>query len=111
MHQAGLLKAIGIVGTQTALAKRLKVRLTRMNNWLNRGIAIPYEYVLAIEALTNGQVTREELAPTVKPTQKDQQYALKKVSNQTLIAELQERLKAGLVKKAELEALCACLRA
>jgi DNA-binding transcriptional regulator YdaS (Cro superfamily) len=63
MHQKGLLKAIRYFGSETALAKAIKASQQQVSYWLNTSKKINYEYVLKIEAITEGYVTRYDLAP------------------------------------------------
>jgi DNA-binding transcriptional regulator YdaS (Cro superfamily) len=63
IHQASLLKACRSVGSQAELARRIGVSRAQVNHWLNRGDKISYEYLIAIETATNGQVSRHDLAP------------------------------------------------
>ncbi len=58
-----LLKACRVIGSQDKLAKKIGVKLTRLNAWINMSINIPYEYALAIEGATEGIVKAEELSP------------------------------------------------
>lgn len=66
MHESGLLKTIKFFGSQSNLAKALKLKRNIVNNWLNRDKVIPFEYAIAVEILTNGAVGRYELAPHAK---------------------------------------------
>lgn len=64
MHQErALIAAIKFFGSQTNLAKTLKISRKKLNNWLNRGDEIPFQYAIAIEKLTEGTVNRYALAP------------------------------------------------
>jgi DNA-binding transcriptional regulator YdaS (Cro superfamily) len=63
MHQKGLLKAIRYFGSETALAKAMNASQQQVSYWLNASNKINYEYVLKIEAITEGYVTRYDLAP------------------------------------------------
>lgn len=58
-----LLKACRIIGSQGKLAKKIGVKLTRLNAWINMSVNIPYEYALAIEQATEGAIRVEELSP------------------------------------------------
>ncbi|HHW7518436.1 TPA: transcriptional regulator [Mannheimia haemolytica] len=53
-------KAIAICGSQSALARACGVSQPTVNLWLNGG-GISAEYLLKIEAATNGQVTIREI--------------------------------------------------
>ncbi|ABD90587.1 TPA: helix-turn-helix domain-containing protein [Mannheimia haemolytica] len=53
-------KAIELVGTQTKLAEACGVSQPTVLKWLNGG-GISAEYLLKIEAATNGQVTIREI--------------------------------------------------
>ena len=59
-----LKRAIGVVGSQAELARRLNVVQQVVNNWMRRG-NVPAEYCPAIERATGGQVRCEELRPDV----------------------------------------------
>ncbi len=56
--------AIQVLGTQDALAAALGIKSPSISEWRKRG-RVPAERCLAIEAATNGQVTREELRPDI----------------------------------------------
>lgn len=58
-----LIAAIRFFGSQSNLAKNLKLNRKIINNWLNRGDEVPFEYAIAIEILTRGEVDRYALAP------------------------------------------------
>lgn len=58
-------RAVEIVGSQSALARILGVGRSRVNNWLNRDLAIPAEFAVPIERATLGKVKRHELRPDV----------------------------------------------
>lgn len=57
-------RAFEIVGSQTALAKELDVAPQVVNNWVRRG-RVPAEHCPAIERVTAGRVSCEELRPDV----------------------------------------------
>lgn len=61
----GLEKAIGLAGTQDALAKLLgpKVKQGHVSYWLKNGV--PANRAIEIEAALEGAVTREELCPEI----------------------------------------------
>jgi DNA-binding transcriptional regulator YdaS (Cro superfamily) len=63
IKHAALLKAILYFGGQNKLAKKIQKSPTVINNWLNRGDCVPYEYAIVIEELTQGCVSVEELSP------------------------------------------------
>lgn len=58
-----LLYAIKLIGSRQEVAKLLGISIKRLDRWLNGGICMGYEYAVALEHLTGGQVTAEELAP------------------------------------------------
>jgi len=67
MHQErALFAAIKYFGSQSNLARTLKISRKTVNKWLNRGDEIPFEYAIAIEKLTKGTVNRYALAPYAK---------------------------------------------
>ena len=59
--------AVEIVGGQSALARAIggEVKQAHVWYWLRRGGSVPAEHCGAIEAATNGKVTRAELRPDV----------------------------------------------
>lgn len=64
-------QAVELVGSQTELAARLSaatgrvVRQQHVWNWLHRDEKAPPEFCRAIEAATEGKVTRYDLRPDV----------------------------------------------
>jgi len=54
-------KAIKIIGGQTALAVAFGIRQTVVSNWVNRHGQAPAKYIHQISALTNNEVTIEQL--------------------------------------------------
>ena len=63
MHDTALLKSIRLAGSQRKLASMLGVRPECVHYWKNNAKQIPYRYVLEIERITKGVVSRFELAP------------------------------------------------
>ena len=59
-------KSIQIVGSMAALARLCGVRNQAVQRWVKFG-RIPAERVLAVEAATQGRVTRYELRPDIYP--------------------------------------------
>lgn len=59
-------KAVSIVGGQTALAAKLKIRPQAVQQWVAAG-SVPVRRVIAIEQATNGEVSRHELRPDIYP--------------------------------------------
>lgn len=57
-------RAAEYVGGPTRLAEILGINRAALYNWNKR---IPAERVLAIEAATNGRVTRHEMRPDIYP--------------------------------------------
>jgi DNA-binding transcriptional regulator YdaS (Cro superfamily) len=64
---AALERAVAIVGSQSALARKLGLKQAHIWNWLNKTKRVPGEAVLGIEAATDGKVTRTELRPDLYP--------------------------------------------
>ena len=60
-----LQKAISIVGSATALAHHLNITKGAVSQWKDEGRKVPAEYCPAIDRLTNGAVTCEDLRPDV----------------------------------------------
>lgn len=61
--EAALFKVIRYCRSQRKLAKLLGVKPDKISYWVNHAKTIPFEYALAMEELTNGLVSRYELAP------------------------------------------------
>lgn len=71
MNQA-LARAVGIAGSQSALARIVGVRQMHVWNWLNRGTKrVPGEYVIPIARATGWRVTPHELRPDLYPNAGD----------------------------------------
>lgn len=62
-----LRRAKNIIGSETALAQVVGVAQPSVNYMLKRGKRVPAEWCLALEAATDGQVTRHELRPDLFP--------------------------------------------
>jgi DNA-binding transcriptional regulator YdaS (Cro superfamily) len=58
-------RAIEVLGGQSALARACGVKQGHVWHWLNKSRKVPGDYVLTIEAATNGAVTRYELRPDI----------------------------------------------
>jgi len=61
---SGIEKAIEVCGSQSALARSLKVRPQSVQEWVTRGQP-PAERVLAIEEITG--ISRHDLRPDLYP--------------------------------------------
>lgn len=61
MNEA-LLEAISIAGSQTALAKHLKLRQQAVAKWVLKGRVPPFR-AIQIEELTGGRVSKSRLCP------------------------------------------------
>lgn len=63
-----LVRAIEIAGSQAALGKLIGASQQRVWTWLhNLEGKVPAEFVLPIEAATDGAVSRHELRPDLYP--------------------------------------------
>lgn len=63
-----LVRAIEIAGSQAALGKLIGTSQQRVWTWLhNLEGKVPAEFVLPIEAATDGAVSRHELRPDLYP--------------------------------------------
>lgn len=60
--ETGILKAVRLAGSQSALGRLCKVTPQAVQKWVTNGFA-PSERCRAIEAALNGKVTRYELNP------------------------------------------------
>lgn len=64
------------MGGQAELARRLaahtgkKIKQPHVWNWLNRDRTVPAEYVIPIEHVTDGAVSRHDLRPDIYPIEK-----------------------------------------
>ena len=54
-------KAVNILGGQTKVGRILGVQQTAVWNWVNRHQQTPAKYIRTVSALTNNEVTVEEL--------------------------------------------------
>lgn len=80
--QGALLKAIRICGRkQKTLADRIGVHPDKISFWLNRANRIPFDLAIAIEAATEGAVSRYDLAPYARF---HQPYLASELKNQQL---------------------------
>lgn len=69
MNQA-IQKTISIIGGQSKLASTLGITQPTVWAWINRSKnGVPAEYCAAIEAATNGAVTKSDLRPDLWPPQ------------------------------------------
>lgn len=60
-NKPNLQPAIDFFGTQTALAEKLDIKLSRVNHWTRR--QVPAFWAMKIEDATNGAVTAKMLIP------------------------------------------------
>lgn len=70
--ESALVKAVQIVGGQSALAAAIGTKQQNVWWWLNKKRAVPAEFVLPIERATEGKVTKEELRPDLYPAEPSQ---------------------------------------
>ncbi len=63
-RRSAIERAFDVLGSQHALAKRLKVSDEAVRKWKRR---VPAERVLEIEEATGGAITRHELRPDIYP--------------------------------------------
>jgi DNA-binding transcriptional regulator YdaS (Cro superfamily) len=64
MHQA-LRRAVGIAGSQSALARAAGVTQQAVSKWLSRGKALPGPLVITVEHKTG--ISRHDLRPDLYP--------------------------------------------
>jgi DNA-binding transcriptional regulator YdaS (Cro superfamily) len=62
---SALARAVRICGSQSELARRIRVKQQNVWSWLNKSKRVPAEACKAIEDATGGQVTCHELRPDV----------------------------------------------
>lgn len=60
-----LRRAVEKAGGQSALARACGVKQGHVWHWLNKALRVPAEHVVAVEAATNGAVSRHELRPDI----------------------------------------------
>ena len=104
MHNQALHQVCHRFGGQSNLARKLMVSPSRVNKWLNQGIRIPYEYAIAIEHMTNGEITCQMLLPfckTVLPSSLQVGERLSWLESQ--VKTLAERLKESTLSCRHLE--------
>lgn len=90
-------RAVQIVGGQTALAKVIGTKQANVWNWLNRPTSkVPPEFCAAIEAATEGEVTRRMLRPDVFG---DTALALPKPGDLKPSPKLKEVIRGAVAKK------------
>ncbi len=61
-----LLRAIKIIGSRQKIIKELGISAQRLYAWLNGHIDMGYEYALALQYLTNGQIKAHQLTKKAK---------------------------------------------
>lgn len=63
-EETALSKVLSIMGGQSALAEKLKIKPQSVQGWVVSG-KVPVKRVLAVEEAVGGQVTRYELRPDI----------------------------------------------
>lgn len=69
MSNIALQRAVEIVGGQSAMARAIGTSQANIWHWLNKAKKVPAEWVMRIEAATNGAVRRHDLRPDIFPTE------------------------------------------
>lgn len=67
--EQALVRAVEIIGSQTAAAAKIGRTPQAVSEMLCRGGKAPAEWVLPLEAATNGQITRHQLRPDLYPAE------------------------------------------
>ncbi|CUB06064.1 hypothetical protein Ga0061065_11480 [Marinomonas fungiae] len=62
-----LMRAINLLGGQSALAREINSKQQNVWFWLHKSGRVPAEFVLPIERATKGKVTRTQLRPDLYP--------------------------------------------
>jgi len=62
-HESQLARAIRLAGSQSAFGRLIGKRQSVVHDWLKRGLPLPAEHVLAVEAATG--ISRYDLRPDV----------------------------------------------
>jgi Uncharacterized protein conserved in bacteria, prophage-related len=57
--------AISIIGSQVALARKLRISKAAVGQWKDEGRRVPLSHCAAIESATGGIVTCEDLRPDI----------------------------------------------
>lgn len=63
-------RAVFLVGSQSALARKLGIKPQAVQRWCSTGV-VPAKRVIDIERITEGAVTRYELRPDLYPERPD----------------------------------------
>ena len=93
-------RAIELLGGQSALARACGVKQGHVWHWLSKSRKVPGDYVLTIEAATNGAVSRYELRPDIFGKSDSAQHELDSAKKELLFV-LNLMLLFGLNTKAE----------
>lgn len=67
LRKKALQKAIDLAGSQSELARLLRVRQSTVWTWLNVTKDVPAEVCAKVEFVTGGRVTRGDLRPDLWP--------------------------------------------
>lgn len=62
-----IIRVVEHLGSQRCLAQHLNITQQAVSSWISVAKRVPAEYVLKMEKLTNGKVTRYELRPDLYP--------------------------------------------
>ncbi|WP_313955093.1 YdaS family helix-turn-helix protein [Shewanella algae] len=65
-------KAVALIGGQTETGRRLKVPQQAVSAWVNKSRQAPAKYIQQISALTNGEVTVDQLLADHANNHKDE---------------------------------------
>lgn len=71
MDNKALLRAVSVVGSQTALARKCGVIQQHVWNWINRDNRVPAEFALRVAEATDFEVRPHDLRPDIYPNPND----------------------------------------
>lgn len=71
MDNKALFKAVSVVGSQTALARKCGVIQQHVWNWIHRDNRVPAEFALKVAEATDFEVRPHDLRPDLYPDADD----------------------------------------
>lgn len=92
-------RAIELLGGQSALARACGVKQGHVWHWLNKSRKVPGDYVLTIEAATNGAVSRYELRPDIFGKSDSAQHELDSAKKELLFPDAKAIASKDLLQK------------
>ena len=59
--------AVKLIGNQVEVAKAFGVRQQTVSRWFHSNVGVPAAYVIPLEKMVNGKISRYELRPDLYP--------------------------------------------